>query len=268
MFDFHMHTNFSPDASMTMQEAIESSIKKNLKEICFTDHVDYDYDGENSNFCIDYNEYFNEIGNLREVYKDKIRLRTGVEFGMQPHLFDRYTKDMINNPFDFIICSIHSVAKTDLYTGNYFDIRNQIEAYADYYKDMKAIVDNYEAYSVIGHLDVIKRYGAYDVILPFEKYRDNIVDILKTLIHNGKGIELNTSGIRYQLGDYHPSSDIIQLYHDLGGEIITIGSDSHSTDQIAYDFQNALKYLQGVGFKYITTFQQLKPEFHAIAKLL
>lgn len=264
MFDFHMHTDFSPDSSMTMVEAIETAIKKKLQIICFTDHVDYDYDGENSEFVINYTDYFQHIEGLRERYKNKIMIRTGVEFGLQPHLADRYTKDMQKSPFDFIIGSIHSVAKTDLYTGSFFNKRNQREAYEDYYRDMRSIIDNFQGYSVIGHLDVIKRYGAFDVILPFESYRDIVEDILITLIEKGKGIELNTSGIRYKLGDYHPSEDIIKLYHSLGGEIITIGSDAHSPQQIAFDFDNALEFLRKVGFKYVTTFSELKPEFHRI----
>lgn len=268
MFDFHMHTEFSPDSSMTMEEAIETAIKKMLKMICFTDHVDYDYDGENSDFKINYQKYFNKIEDLKERYKSKIIIRSGVEFGLQPHLADKYGKDMQNNPFDFVIGSIHSVAKTDLYTGNFFDKRSQREAYEDYYKDMKSIIDNFTGYSVIGHLDVIKRYGAFDVILPFESYRDVVEEILISIIQKGKGIELNTSGIRYKLGDYHPSGDIIELYHALGGEIITLGSDSHNLEQIAFDFDNALRFLRSIGFKYITTFKELRPEFHKIETLI
>lgn len=267
MFDFHMHTDFSPDSSMTMAEAIETAIKKKLRIICFTDHVDYDFDGENNDFKIDYTDYFRHIEDMRKRYENKIEIRAGVEFGLQPHLADRYYKDIQSHPFDFIIGSIHSVAKTDLFTGIFFDKRDQRAAYEDYYKDLKSIVGNFQGYSVIGHLDVIKRYGGFDAILPFESCKDLVEDILITLIENGKGIELNTSGIRYKLGDYHPSADIIRLYHALGGEIITIGSDSHSPRQIAFDFDNALEFLRKAGFKYITTFQQLKPEFHKIDRL-
>jgi len=268
MFDFHMHTHFSPDAFMTLEEAIEAAVNKGLDTVCITDHVDYDFDGDNNDFSINFGDYFKEIKRMQELYSGRINIRTGVEFGLQPHLYYRYSKDVVNNPFDFILCSIHSVAKTDLYSGNYFDIRNQVQSYTDYYKEMKDIVDNYEGYSVFGHLDVIKRYGAFDIILPFHNYQEMVEDILKTIIAKGKGIELNTSGIRYGLGDYHPSRDIIQLYHDLGGEIITIGSDSHKTKDIGFEFKKAARYLQEIGFKYITTFQQLKPEFHPIEKLI
>ncbi len=268
MFDFHMHSHFSPDASMTMQEAVEASISRGLRVICITDHVDYDFDGNGNDFSISYDEYFQEINRLRLHYSDRIDIRAGVEFGLQPHLYQRYSRDAADWPFDFIISSIHSVAKTDLYSGNYFDLRNQREAYEDYYSEMKDIAENFHSFSVFGHLDVIKRYGGYDIILPFHSYQDMVEEVLKALIKNGKGIELNTSGVRYRVGDYHPSRDIIQMYRKLGGEIITIGSDSHETGHVAFDFKNALEFLQQMGFKYVTTFSQLKPELHPIEKLL
>lgn len=268
MFDYHVHSHFSPDASMTLEEAIEAAISKGVTELCFTDHMDYDYDGNHSDILLDYQNYFEALDQFRLKYNDKITLKTGVEFGLQPHLGKVYQEDAEKYNFDFIIASIHSVAKTDLYTGNFFDHRPQLDAYHIYFDDLIKVVNSFDHYSVIGHMDVIKRYGSYDMILPLEQYQDLATQLLKTIIQKGKGIELNTSGIRYQLGDYHPSVDLIKLYRSLGGEIITLGSDAHMTNQLAFDFPRALQLLSDIGFKYITTFDKMEPHFYPIEKLL
>lgn len=269
MFDYHVHScQFSGDASMSMEEAIETAIKRNILEICFTDHTDYDYDGLNNDYKFNYEEYFKTIDFYKNKYKDQISIKHGVEFGLQPHLIEKYSLDASNYNFDFIICSIHAVEKTDLYKGNFFINKKQLDAYSVYFQELEQVVDGFDDYSVLGHLDVIKRYGSFDISLPLDDYREFLTPLLKKIIHKGKGIELNTSGIRYMLGDYHPSLDTLKLYHSLGGEIITVGSDAHQIPQVAFDFPNALKALSEIGFKYITTFDQRVPKFHSISKLI
>lgn len=268
MFDYHVHSHFSPDASMTMEEAIKAAIDKGITELCFTDHMDYDYDGKHNDILLDYRGYFSAIDQYRQQYQDKITIKYGVEFGLQPHLTEVYRKDAVNHPFDFIICSIHAAAKSDLYSGNFFDNRQQLDAYHTYFNDLIEVINHFDHYSVVGHMDVIKRYGSYDMILPLAEYHGLVTGLLKTIIKKGKGIELNTSGIRYQLGDWHPSIDILKLYRQLGGEIITLGSDSHRTSHLAFDFPKALKTLWDIGFKYITTFDKMEPSFHSIEKLI
>ncbi|WP_049765292.1 histidinol-phosphatase HisJ family protein [Alkaliphilus metalliredigens] len=268
MFDYHMHSHFSPDASMAMEDAIKTSISKGLTEICFTDHLDYDYDGQGNDISFDWPSYLEHINKLQQKYSGQIVIKKGVEFGLQPHILDKYEKDVSNLDLDFIIASIHSVEKHDLYEGNYFDDKDQSKAYLNYFQSLYDMLHHYEQYSVLGHLDVIKRYGHYDILLPFEAFEEVTRAILKLVIEKGRGIELNTSGIRYQLGDYHPSLDILKVYRELGGEIITLGSDSHTQNQIAFDFPNALKALESIGFKYISSFDKMKPSFHRIDHLL
>lgn len=268
MFDYHMHTQFSPDSSLSMRDAIEQSIIAGTKEICITDHLDFDYDGKGHDIAFNYSLYSNTINNYIESYKDKIIIKKGVEVGLQPHILDQCEDFVTSNQFDFVIGSIHSVEKHDLYSGNFFDSKSQKQAYLKYFEELLYVVDNYEHYNVFGHLDMIKRYGSFDILLPLEDYKEITMTILKRLIEKGKGIELNTSGVRYKLGDYHPSTDIIKLYHEMGGEIITIGSDAHVKNHVGYELQNALSHLKNIGFNYITTFDKMQPKFIPIKDIL
>ncbi|AKL94895.1 histidinol-phosphatase HisK [Clostridium aceticum] len=268
MYDFHIHSNFSPDGFMQMEEAVESAIQKGLKEICFTDHMDYDYDGNGNDYKFDYREYFLSIQACQDKYAGKIIINKGIEMGVQPHILDRCKEDVEKYDFDFVIASIHSVEKSELFLNNFFDGKTQEKAYEIYFNELEDVVNNYDGYSVLGHLDIIKRYGGFDLPLQLEAYEVFTTAILKKLIEKGKGIEVNTSGIRYNLGNYHPSIDIIELYHRLGGEIITLGSDAHYPHHVAFDFHDALNQLKTIGFQYITTFKEMKPRFHSIDKLL
>ncbi|MDR5657936.1 histidinol-phosphatase HisJ family protein [Serpentinicella sp. ANB-PHB4] len=266
MFDYHMHSQFSPDAYMTMKEAIEQAIHLGLSEICFTDHLDYVFDGHND-IKFSFSEYFQGIEHYQDLYKNKIIIKQGVEVGLQPHILNQCEEDILSSPFDFVIASVHSVEKNDLYSGNFFDSKTQKQAYLKYFEEMLYVIKHFKAYNVFGHLDMIKRYGGFDVILPLEEYKEITTTILEEIISNDKGIELNTSGIRYKLGDYHPSLDIIKHYYDLGGRMITLGSDAHVAKDIAFDFKRALNCLKDIGFKYIATFDKMEPKFHEIDKL-
>ena len=259
-YDYHMHCNFSPDSKTPIEDMIEASIKLGLKEICFTDHVDYDVN-ETDQFVVDYNKYLHTLETMQKKYEDKISIKKGIELGLQPHLIDKYTNDMKTHKFDFILCSQHAIDKYDLYFGEYFKDKSQHEAYETYYKTLYDIVKNFDSYSVLSHLDLVKRYGNYENILKDSLFMDIIEAILKEAIYKGKGIEVNTSCYRYNLPDLTPSRDIISLYKDLGGEIITTGSDAHCPSFISCKFDYIYSYLKDLGFNYISTFDNLKPKF-------
>jgi histidinol-phosphatase (PHP family) len=268
MFDYHVHTNLSFDGTHQMDFLVEKAIFLGIRQLCLTDHIDYDYDGEGNDFSFSYQSYFSELARVRKKYHSQIDIRAGVEFGLQPHNIDRYRADADAWPFDYIIGSCHSAKKTDIYTGPYFENRSQQQAYDDYFDDMYQIVEQNAPLSVIGHYDMIKRYGSFDHTLPLSDFRDITVNIFKKLIEQGKGIEVNTSGFRYKLGDAHPSMDILALYKEVGGEIIVPGSDAHLAEEIGYGIKDVLQNLDNLGFRYVSTFKDLKPEFHLISRLL
>ena len=164
-------------------------------------------------------------------------------------------------PFDFVICSQHAINRSELYFGNFFLDKTQHEAYEYYYKELYDIIKVYKNYSVLGHLDLVKRYGNYGKVLDDKPFDDIIEAILKQAIYDGKGIEVNTSCYRYNLPDLTPSRHILNMYKDLGGEIITTGSDSHNPAQIAYNFDYIYSYLQSIGFKYVCSFDKMNPQF-------
>ncbi|MEF9992455.1 MAG: histidinol-phosphatase HisJ family protein [Romboutsia sp.] len=258
-YDYHVHSNFSTDSKATMDDMVQQAINIGLKEICFTDHADYDVYLEP--FEPSYNKYFENIKFLQDKYKNKISIKKGMEFGLQKQIIDLCSNDINNNPFDFIICSVHAIDTLDLYLGHFFEGKTQKQAYEAYFNEIYTIVKNFKDYSILGHFDLIKRYGNYDKLLDDRLFSDIIESILKQVIYDGKGIEINTSCYRYNLPDLTPSRYILQMYKNLGGEIITTGSDAHRPNQLAYKFDYIYTVLKEIGFNYISTFDNMNPQF-------
>ena len=128
---------------------------------------------------------------------------------------------------------------------------------------MLRVVKSYKNYSVLGHMDLIKRYDEAG-IYPFEKVRPMIAEILKIVIEDGKGIEVNTSSHRYGLTDSMPSTELLRLYRELGGSIVTIGSDSHKPEHLGAYIQEAKEQLKGLGFENFCTYEKMQPIFHCL----
>ena len=278
LIDYHVHSNYSDDCEYPMEQVILDAIECGLEEICFTDHVDYgvkrDWDdprgviyrhggvGEPEKMPlanVDYPQYTSEIAFLTKKYQDRISVRMGMEFGMQMHTIPQYEKLFASYPFDFIILSVHQVEDKELWTQDFQTGRTQREYNLRYYEEILNLVKNFHCYSVLGHLDLISRYDKAGVY-PFSEIQLIITEILKTVISDGKGIEVNTSCYRYGLKDLTPSADILKLYHDLGGKIITIGSDSHKKEHLGAYISDTLKAINMIGFDEIYTFRKMKPK--------
>ena len=275
IIDYHIHTNYSDDCEYPMEEVVKDAISMGAKEICITDHTDYgvktDWDsGEEvvykagmARLNVDYPRYYEEIIRLQNKYGDKITLKLGMEFGVQMHTMDRYENLFKKYPFDFIILSLHQVKDLEIWCKEFQEGKSWQEYNEQYYQEMLALVQNYKNYSVLGHIDFITRYDD-NGIYPFEKVKPIIEEILKTVIADGKGIEVNTSCYRYGLDDLTPSREILRLYRELGGRIITIGSDSHKKEQLCIYIEKTMLELKKLGFAEYCTYENMKPVFHKL----
>ena len=184
---------------------------------------------------------------------------------MQPHLRRELALYAKSFPFDFIIASSHVCNGRDPYYPYFYEGRDDEEAYREYFSSIPENLKAFSNFDVYGHLDYIVRYGkTKDAGYSYDKYKDVLDKILETLLEKEKGIEINTGAIGYHLKDLNPCTDIIKRYRELGGEIVTIGSDAHAPGDIARGFDRAGEVLTACGFRYYTTFENRMPEFHRI----
>lgn len=258
MYDLHVHSEFSMDCKYSMDDIIMAAINKNLKAITFTDHIELEVTDKKLDIIFPIDDYFKRYRQVKSKYEKDIEILCGLEIGMQPHLNKRYDELINSYPFDFIIMSIHTVKGRDLFEDSYYNDREPLDIFIEYYADIYKSLEHFNNFDVLGHLDLIQRHYKYSIDLKMEKYEYLIEKILRRLIEMGKGIELNTSGIRYGLPYYHPNIEILKLYKKLGGEIITIGSDAHKPEDIGYEYKEAEKLLRDIGYKYIFLFRNRK----------
>lgn len=275
-YDCHLHSEFSDDSEAPIEEQIASGIRKGLTGLCFTEHVDYGikkdrsegnitYREENGklypNANVDYPAYFPKLAKLKEQYAGRIKIFAGLEFGMQTHTVLHFQKlyDTYREKLDCVLLSCHEVGDLGFWTGDYMRGRTQKEYNEAYYNEIYEVMKVYKDYCVLAHLDLLARYdpaGPY----PFAKCRDQIAAILEMAIREGKGIEINTSSWHYGLADTQPSRDILYLYKDLGGTIITMGSDAHVPRYVGDHFADAAAVLRDeIGFRRVYHFEKMQP---------
>ena len=263
LLDNHVHTTFSSDGKDSMETAIRKAIDIGVNHLTFTDHMEF----HNDKFSIDFDKYCNAISGYKEKYKKYINIYTGIEVGYQKYIKDEIDKVLNSYPFDFVLCSTHTIDKIDVPDKKFFEGYTKEEAYRRYFESILETVSSFENYNVYGHLDYVIRYGDFEnnrVI--YNDYKDVLDAILRHIIYSDKGIEVNTSGYRYGIKAMHPNTNILRRYKELGGEIITVGSDSHKASDICKDFYKAYEIFQYLDYKYVCMFTERIPVFINIEK--
>lgn len=259
MVDCHVHSNFSGDSEMDPDAACLSAIKQGLLGISFTDHLDYDYPGYDEYFYINFDQYSLYMDALQKKYAERIKVLKGIEVGIQPHVIADSLKIIEKYDFDVVIASVHIVDKKDLHNGDFSRDKTQKEAYRAYLQEVLNMVKTVDNFDILGHMDLIRRYGSYSTnTLSYNEYADVIDSILKALIQKGKSLEVNASGYRYKLNSTLPDYDILKRFKELGGENVCFSSDAHFPQHIAYKFDVIRELVKKAGFRYSVYYEKRK----------
>lgn len=258
--DFHVHTRFSGDSKADVDEVIISAINKGMKYMAITDHNDFEF--ENGTFELDTENYFSFMQQKKNEYKNDITISVGIECGLEPKYADKINKLIDSYAFDFVIGSSHVINGRDPYYKEYFENRSVHEAMVEYLESIIENIELFNNFDVYGHLDYMMRYAPVDKSekrYNYEEYDELFDKILKTLISKGKGIEINTSPLRSGLYDTNPNLQVLKKYNEYGGKIITVGSDSHTPQDVGANFDMAAKLLKEAGFAHHNIFADRKP---------
>ena len=261
MFDFHMHSRVSFDGHDSGLELAQAALAAGLREICFTDHLDYDPLGTMPNIAFDTAQYNAEYDAL-EVPGLVIRRR--MEFGLARDNVELFKKDLKRRHFDFVLGSMHFVDDLDVYFQPYWDGKTVFQAERRYLEETLECVKIHEDFDVLAHLTYISKTHCHPAPrpVPYAEHRELIDEILKTLAAKGKGLEINTSGVD-RCGGFLPTADYFRRFKELGGEIVTVGSDAHRSDRVGQYSHEACAIL-GEIFGYVCTFADRKPVFHKL----
>ena len=261
MFDFHMHSKISFDSTGDPLEMIKAAEAAELKEICFTDHYDFNdvFIGQDDLFSMD------EYRATYEVLKsNSVKLRRGAEFGLTPWNTAQFKEFAGGYNFDFIIGSVHCVDGYDPYFKEFWEQGGSGTAFERYLLKTLECVKVHDGFDVLGHINYVckSEHNPTHSALKYADFSELSDEIMRTVAQKGIGMEINTSGID-RVSEPLPSLDYIKRFRELGGEIITVGSDAHDSTRVGQHIDKALDIAREV-FGYVCTFEGRKPIFHKL----
>ncbi len=261
MFDYHMHTVVSYDGHNTPLEMAQAAAKAGLQEICFTDHLDYQLGVPKETIAYTPETYRTAYENL---HVPGLSTRQGAEVGMTPWNKDEVSQDLVQYPYDFVLGSVHFINEEDVYYPEFWVGRDFLATERIYFEEMLRCVQLHDNFDVLGHLTYISKVKGHPSprIIPVEDHKEVIAEIMKTLIAKGKGVEINTSGVD-RCGDFLPGIPYLKLFKDLGGRIVTVGSDAHTFDRVGQYITDACDLARDI-FGHVCTFQNREPIFHKL----
>lgn len=266
--DYHVHTLYSPDSKMEHEEAIRAAMAAGVTEICFTDHMDLGHHMEKFNRVPDFQSMEETIAHLRDEYPE-VNIGKGIEVGYISETAKQTAEVLSGQSFDFVLLSTHCVDGLDCYVPESQRGRDKMTAYGRYLETVyDSVVDDAltEHYDCISHIGYIAKCNHYeDNEFPYELFPELIDRILSEIIKRGKGIEVNTSGIN-RAGHVLPHPSIIRRYRELGGRILTIGSDAHRPENVSVYAKEAVRIIAEAGFQEITLFRNREPRFVTICE--
>ena len=268
LYDMHTHCNFSPDSPATLDEMCRSAIGKGIKAIALTDHLDVFsnlpfgmlYCGQQIH-RYDASAIRAAVLAAREKYGDKLTLLYGVELA-QPHVnplpCERFVKE---TDFDVVIGSLHCFySGAEYYWAEYDD--KSVDTLLKIYLDSELEMVRWGNFDVLAHLDYVLRY-VRRAGLPhdFSGHMERVRAIFELIIKKDIALEINMGGFRYPTG-VGPDAGVIKTYREMGGKLLSIGSDSHRPEHFNQGLDNAFAIAREAGFKEAVYYQKRIPHFY------
>lgn len=258
--DIHNHSTFSSDGRSSLDDMVSTAKNKGLRYFGISEHFDNDYlalglkiNGQPP--FTDADGYFKTAAELKDKYNDKdFTFLAGGEFGFTQsnQCFDEYSKLIEKFSPDFVVNSVHTVDGRDCWFADYFEGKTKDRAYRAYLEAVLLSLSAPYHYDIVAHLGYCARNAKYhDNKLRYEDFRDIIDEILGRVVQNNKILEVNSSS-RSAGSDFLPDTDILSRYYELGGRLISFGSDAHATDRICDKRDKVVAALKKIGFTYIT----------------
>ncbi len=265
-YDQHLHSDISDDCHVPMAEMALAAAELGLSGVTFTDHCDIEHyeTGEIDPDCYDGPARRAVYEEAKERAKGRLEVLFGIEIGSANH-HPEVAARIAADGFDLVVASVHNLAGLpDFYSlgrdGKLADRVEDVRMLERYALEHLQLAKQ-GGFDVMAHIGYPLRYTEPDQPgLTLEPFRDVFAEVLRIMTEKGIALELNTSSFRYGM-QCTPEPWLLRLYADLGGELVTLGSDAHEPHLIASGFDEGADMLRAFGFKNITRFINRKPEF-------
>jgi histidinol-phosphatase (PHP family) len=255
--DYHMHTNVSCDSDATMIAMGRSALDCGVTEIAFTEHFDVHPKDSCTGFYQPDVYFANLEAARRELGTGGLTIRAGIELG-EPHIYHAEQQSVLDQyPYDLVLGSLHWIGDEIVFDRAYFQSRTPEEAITPYLTELVTMV-RAGGFDVLAHMDVFKRVGwqVYGGTFESLRWEDYIRPVWQACIESGIGVEINTASLRRGLADPHPALEALRWYRAMGGELLTLGSDAHRPQHVAFGFDTGLAVARAAGFTRVCRYER------------
>ncbi len=262
--DCHNHSNISLDGHSPVRDMLDRAVELGLHYYALTDHCEC-----NTYYEEDYHgvvrKAWNEMTSLKDEYDGKVHFLRGIELGQATQNLEAAEDALSDRDYDVVLGSLHNLRDCkDFY---YWDKPSYCvpEALDRYFTELHEMID-WGKFDTLTHISYPLRYivGECGIPVDFTKYYDRVESVYKKLIEKGIALEINTSGLSQKIGETLPNTELLKMYRQMGGEMVTVGSDAHSAERLAQGMETGFDILTEAGFKYFTVFKKRKPLFITI----
>jgi len=262
ILDLHTHTDNSFDGHHSTMYLCECAQTAGLRGVAFTDHIEIDFFYKDGHDRRAMQSYF-EVVKARSAFTGNLLVFAGVELG-QP-MYDVQTAEKLISSlrYDIVLGAVHNLRDMqDFWYLDYSEYPGEkLRALLlEYFREVRLMAD-WGKFDTLAHLTYPLRYiqGDHKIPVDIRDYSTEIDGILKSLVRGGRALEINTSGLRQKLGKTMPDEEIVARYRELGGELITIGSDAHYAEHLGAGIPEGMALAERCGFDRVTFFQQREP---------
>lgn len=253
--DAHLHTDLSPDSNVRIDVYAEAALQRGITELAITDHVDFEPGAPAFGYATFADRERIVRGAAERWGPQGVTIRFGVELTYDRSWEADIRDHLARHPYDFTIGSVHDRVESPYRRDRvaaWVQGRSIAEIVAPSFDEVAAAARS-GLFDTIGHIDAVKRW-LYPWVKPAELAAapELYEPILHALVESGTALEVNTSGLRYSVGETFPPPAIVARFHELGGRAITIGSDAHGADQFAWGLADGYAIASEVGFDAMT----------------
>lgn len=258
LFDSHVHSDNSHDGEHSVTFLCENAQEKGLMGLCITDHYELNLNNAQADMCL--RNSFIETGRARQAFDHRLMVMNGIEMGQAIQDLNRANAVLRKYRFDFVIGSLHCDRQMDDYA--YVDFSNlDAELILQHYFEEMLELCQWGKFDSLAHMTYPLRYitGKYHIQIDMSQYDELIHEILSTLARKDLALEINTAGLRREIGQTSPTLEYVREFRELGGRFLTFGSDAHRAQDLGANLDAAFDMAKEAGFSYFTVYKKREP---------
>ncbi|HET9675999.1 MAG TPA: histidinol-phosphatase [Solirubrobacterales bacterium] len=190
-------------------------------------------------------------------------LRLGIECDYIPGAEDRIAALLEPRDFDYVVGSVHFIGEGaaaidhkgfDVWEGS----GDADEIWRRYFEQLAACARS-GLYDILAHPDLVKVWGRATP-QPERDLRAFYEPAVEAIAESGVAVEISTAGLRKPVGELYPSRQFAEMCIEAGASF-ALSSDAHLPEQVGFEYERAVSFMEELGIDEICVFEQRRRSF-------